>query len=169
MLTALVATLGAAALAANHIAFTALEAWFLTSLALSVTATALAGQSFGAGRPDEAMVAARIIRRWALVWNLVGMLVMVVGARPILSVFSNDPNVIDSGVVVMVVVGLTLPLWGLSLVTTGPCAAAATPGRRCTAARRDLGLGAARLDRRCSSSTPAWAGSGEPTSSPCRP
>jgi Na+-driven multidrug efflux pump len=28
--------------------------------------------------------------------------------------------VIDSGVVVMVVVGLTLPLWGLQLVTTGP-------------------------------------------------
>ncbi|HYI23961.1 MAG TPA: MATE family efflux transporter [Thermomicrobiales bacterium] len=120
VLTALVATLGAAALAANHIAFTALEVWFLTSLALSVTATALSGQSFGAGRPDEAMVAARIIRRWALIWNLVGMLVMVVGARPILSVFSHDADVIDQGVVVMVVVGLTLPLWGLSLVTTGP-------------------------------------------------
>lgn len=120
VLTALVATLGAAALAANHIAFTALEAWFLTSLALSVTATALAGQAFGAGRPDEAMVAARIVRRWTLIWNLIGMLVMVLGARPILEVFSNDADVIDQGVVVMVVVGLTLPLWGLSLVTTGP-------------------------------------------------
>jgi putative MATE family efflux protein len=119
VLTGLVATLGAAALAANHIAFTALEAWFLTSLALSVTATALVGQSVGAGRPADGMVATKIIRRWALIWNLVGLLVMTLGARSILDVFSNDPDVIDGGMVVMVVVGLTLPLWGLSLLTTG--------------------------------------------------
>jgi len=119
VLTALVATLGAAALAANHIAFTALEAWFLTSLALSATATALAGQSVGANRPAEAMVAFRIIRKWTLVWNFIGLLVMVLGARSILSIFSSDPQVIDGGIGVMVVVGLSLPLWGLSLLTTG--------------------------------------------------
>lgn len=119
VLTGLVATLGAAALAANHIAFTALEVWFLTSLALSVTVTALVGQSVGAGRPEDGMIAARIVRRWAVIWNLVGLVILVIGARPILDAFSNDPEVIDGGIIVMVVVGLTLPLWGVSLLTTG--------------------------------------------------
>jgi putative MATE family efflux protein len=119
VLTGPVAALGAAALAANHIAFTALEVWFLTSLALSVTVTALVGQSVGAGRPADGMIAARIVRRWTVIWNLVGLAVLVVGARPILDVFSNDPDVIDGGVVVMVTVGFTLPLWGISLLTTG--------------------------------------------------
>ena len=118
VLTGLVATLGAAALAANHIAFTALEAWFLTSLALSVTATAMVGQSVGANRPGDAMVAFRIIRKWVLVWNAVGLAVMVLGARPILKIFSDDAQVVDGGIGVMVVVGITLPLWGLSLLTT---------------------------------------------------
>jgi putative MATE family efflux protein len=118
VLTGLVATLGAAALAANHIAFTALEAWFLTSLALSVTATAMIGQSVGAKRPAEAMVAFRIIRKWVLIWNVVGLAVMVLGARPLLDVFSNDPQVIEGGIGVMVVVGASLPLWGLALLTT---------------------------------------------------
>jgi putative MATE family efflux protein len=119
VLTILVATLGAAALAANHIAFTALEIWYMPSLALSVTATALAGQSIGARRPGDAMLAATIIRRWTLVWNLLGTAVMVLAARPILDVFSNDPEVIDQGIAVMVVVGATLPFFGLWLLTTG--------------------------------------------------
>lgn len=119
VLTGLVATLGAASLAANHIAFTALEAFFLTSLALSVTGTALSGQSVGANRPSEAMVAAKILRKWAVLWNVVGLAVMVLLARPILDIFSNDPEVINVGIGVMVVVGISLPLWGLSLLTTG--------------------------------------------------
>lgn len=119
VLTMLVATLGAAALAANHIAFTILELWYLPSLALSVTATALAGQSVGARRPGDGLVAALMLRRWTLVWNMLGLLVMTLGARPILEVFSDDPDVIDGGIVVMVVVGLTLPLFGLWLLTTG--------------------------------------------------
>ena len=119
VLTILVATLGATALTANHIAFTALEVWYMPSLALSVTATALAGQSFGARRPGDAMLAAAILRRWMLGWNLLGTAVMVLAARPILKVFSNDPAVIDEGMVVMIVVGATLPFFGMWLLTTG--------------------------------------------------
>jgi len=119
VLTMLVATLGAAALAANHIAFTALEIWYMPSLALSVTATALAGQSMGANRPQDAMTAALMLRRWTLVWNVFGMVVMGIFARPILSIFSHDPEVVDGGIVVMVAVGITLPFFGLWLLSTG--------------------------------------------------
>ncbi len=119
VLTILVATLGAAALAANHIAFTILEMWYMPSLALSVTATALAGQSVGAGRPGEGMTAAVIIRRWTLAWNLLGTAVMVLLARPILNVFSDDASVIEEGIPAMLVVGVTLPFFGMWLLTTG--------------------------------------------------
>lgn len=119
VLTILVATLGAAALAANHIAFTILEMWYMPSLALSVTATALAGQSIGAKRPRDAMAAALIIRRWMLAWNLLGTAVMLLLARPILNVFSDDATVIAEGMTVMIVVGLTLPFFGMWLLTTG--------------------------------------------------
>ena len=119
VLTILVATLGAAALAANHIAFTILEMWYMPSLALSVTATALAGQSVGAGRPQDAMTAALILRRWTLGWNLLGAAVMLGLARPILSIFSDDATVIAEGMTVMIVVGLTLPFFGMWLLTTG--------------------------------------------------
>ena len=118
-LTMLVATLGAAALAANHIAFTALEIWYMPSLALSVTMTALAGQSVGARRPQDAMVAALMLRRWTLAWNFAGMAVMAIFSRPILRMFSDDPAVIHEGMIVMVVVGSTLPFFGLWLLTTG--------------------------------------------------
>jgi putative MATE family efflux protein len=119
VLTILVATLGATALTANHIAFTALEVWYMPSLALSVTATALAGQSIGARRPGDALMAAVILRRWMLAWNLLGTAVMALAAQPILDVFSDDPAVIDEGMVVMIVVGLTLPFFGMWLLTTG--------------------------------------------------
>jgi len=119
VLTILVATLGATALTANHIAFTALEVWYMPSLALSVTATALAGQSIGAKRPGDALMAAVILRRWMLAWNLLGTAVMALAAQPILDVFSDDPAVIDEGMVVMIVVGLTLPFFGMWLLTTG--------------------------------------------------
>lgn len=119
VLTILVATLGAAALAANHIAFTILEMWYMPSLALSVTATALAGQSVGARRPGDAMAAALILRRWTLGWNLLGAAVMVGLARPILNIFSDDATVIAEGMTVMIVVGLTLPFFGMWLLTTG--------------------------------------------------
>jgi Na+-driven multidrug efflux pump len=118
-LTMLVATLGAATLAANHIAFTILEIWYMPSLALSVTATALAGQSVGAKRPAEAMAAARMLLQWSLVWNAFGLAIMVLFPRPILDIFTNDPLVIERGVVAMRVVGATLPFFGAWLLTTG--------------------------------------------------
>jgi Na+-driven multidrug efflux pump len=44
---------------------------------------------------------------------------MVLLARPVLNIFSDDPAVIDEGMVVMIVVGATLPFFGMWLLTTG--------------------------------------------------
>ncbi len=119
VLTMLVAALGASVMAANQIAFTALEIWFLTSLALSITLTALTGQSYGARRPHDALVAARIIRRWTLAWTGFGMVLLAAFPRPVLRLFSNSPDVVDAGVNLMRVIAVLLPCFGMLLLTAG--------------------------------------------------
>lgn len=119
VLTMLVAALGASVMAANQIAFTALEIWFLTSLALSITLTALTGQSYGARRPHDAVIAARIIRRWTLIWTGFGMVVLAAFPRPVLRLFSDGPDVVDAGVDLMRVIAVLLPCYGMLLITTG--------------------------------------------------
>lgn len=119
VLTMLVAALGASVMAANQIAFTALEIWFLTSLALSITLTALTGQSYGARRPHDALVAARIIRRWTLAWTGFGMVVLAAFPRPVLRLFTDSPDVVDAGVNLMRVIAVLIPCFGMLLLTTG--------------------------------------------------
>ena len=119
VLTMLVAALGASVMAANQIAFTALEIWFLTSLALSITLTALTGQSYGARRPHDALIAARVIRRWTLLWTGFGMVLLAAFPRPVLRLFSDGPDVVDAGVNLMRVIALLLPCYGMLLLTTG--------------------------------------------------
>jgi len=119
VLTAFVAGLGAAVMAANQIAFTALEIWFLTSLALSITATALVGQSYGANRPHDALVAVRVIRRWIFAWTGFGMVALALVPGPILRLFSESADVVAAGDNLMRVVGTLLPCYGFLLLTTG--------------------------------------------------
>src|SRR5690606_16263155 len=55
-----VASLGVAAMGGFQISFTALEFWYMPGLALSVTGTALVGQSVGAGRLQDARFVANL-------------------------------------------------------------------------------------------------------------
>lgn len=113
------ASLGVAAMSAHQIGFTALELWYMPALALSVTGTALVGQSMGAGRPEEGLIAARIVHRWVVAWMVFGLIVFVLGMNPILSIFTDDPVVMKEGRSAMLAMGLGLPAWGLWLTTTG--------------------------------------------------
>jgi putative MATE family efflux protein len=119
VISAVTASIGVAALSAHQIGFTALELWYMPALALSVTGTALVGQSVGAGRPTDGFVAARIIHRWVILWMVSGLVVFVVAMNPILRAFSDDPDVLEQGRSVLVAMGIGLPAWGLWLTTTG--------------------------------------------------
>lgn len=119
VISTVTASLGVAALSAHQIGFTAMELWYMPALALSVTGTALVGQSMGAGRPDDGRIAARIVHRWVVIWMLLGLVVFVVAMNPILAIFTGDPSVMAQGRSVMAAIGLGLPAWGLWLTTTG--------------------------------------------------
>lgn len=118
-LVAIAASIGTAALAAQQISFTAMSIAFLPTIAFATTSTAFVGQSVGARRADEAMQAARISRKWALIVTFGGLLFMVVLAQYIVRAFSNDPQVIEIGTVAMRAIGFSLPIWGLWMSSAG--------------------------------------------------
>jgi MATE family multidrug resistance protein len=114
-----VASLGVAAMGGFQISFTALEFWYMPALALSVTGTALVGQSVGARRPQDARYVARLINRWVVAWMLGGLVLFAAANGMILSLFTQDAAVMEAGRVALLASGVSLPVWGLWLTTTG--------------------------------------------------
>lgn len=118
-LVAIAATIGTDALAAQQISFTAMSIAFLPTIAFATTATAFVGQSVGARRMDEGLLAAKISRKWALIVTVSGLIFMVVFAEQIVKAFSSDPKVIEIGAVAMRAIGCSLPIWGLWMSSAG--------------------------------------------------
>jgi len=118
-LTVVAATLGTQALAAQRIAFNAMSVAFLPGIGFSIAAATLVGQSLGARRPEEGAAAARAAAGWAVLWMGLTGLVYFALARPIMTLFANDPAVIELGVQSLRVLAVQQPLWGLLFVGSG--------------------------------------------------
>jgi Na+-driven multidrug efflux pump len=118
-LLAVVALLGTAALAAQHIAFTALSLVFMPGFGFAMAATALIGQCIGARDLAQARAAGRISALWALAWMSVGGVVYFFFAEPAMRFFTDDPAVIDEGVDALRVLAPGLPFWALWTVYGG--------------------------------------------------
>ena len=118
-MTAIVATLGTAALASHRIAFNVLSLSFLPGFGFAIAATALVGQSVGAQDPEEAAEATAIATRWAAVWMAAMGVVSFLLAEPIMRLFSQDAAVIHDGVAAIQVVALAQPFWAILFVQSG--------------------------------------------------
>jgi multidrug resistance protein, MATE family len=119
VLTILVAHLGTEALAAQRIAISALSFSFLPGIGFGLAATALVGQSIGAGRPDSAASVGRIATTWAVIWMSAFGALMLVGAAPIMRLFSADSTVIAIGAAGLQVMALTQPFWAVRMAGSG--------------------------------------------------
>jgi putative MATE family efflux protein len=119
ILVAIVATIGTNALTAQQISFTAMSLGFLPGLGFAITATALVGQSVGARRMEDARKAAAISQRMALLWMGAGTVLFVLAPRPIIDLFTDDPEVIAQGINGLRAIGVSLPLWGVWMVSAG--------------------------------------------------
>ncbi len=118
-LTVIVARLGTLTLAAHRIAFNALSLSFLPGIGFAIAATALVGQSIGAGRTDEAAAVGRIATLWAVGWmGSIGVLIFVL-ATPIMRAFSSEPEVVSIGAAGLRTVALAQPLWAILFVQSG--------------------------------------------------
>lgn len=119
MMTAIVATLGTAALASHRIAFNVLSLSFLPGFGFAIAATALVGQSVGAHEPEEAAEAASIATRWAAIWMAAMGVVSFLLAEPIMRLFSQEDAVVHAGVAAVQVVALAQPFWAVLFVQSG--------------------------------------------------
>ena len=119
MMTAIVATLGTAALASHRIAFNVLSLSFLPGFGFALAATALVGQSVGAHEPEEAAEAASIATRWAAIWMGAMGVVSYFLAEPIMRLFSQEDAVVHAGVAAIQVVALAQPFWAVLFVQSG--------------------------------------------------
>ena len=118
-MVAVVALLGTAPLAAQQIGFTALSIAFMPGFGFALAATALVGQSIGAGRPDQARAAARIAMRWSVGWMAVGGALYFVFARQVMGLFTDDAAVIAAGVDALRALSVGLPFWAVWAVNGG--------------------------------------------------
>ena len=119
VITAVIAGIGTAAVAANHLAVTAEAVSYLPAYGIAAAATTLVGQAVGAGRKDLA-------RRFARLVTWIGVLVMTFGGAllflcsvPLIRIFTSDPEVIQLGSQVLRIVAFAEPLFGASIVASG--------------------------------------------------
>lgn len=119
VLTILVAGLGTDTFAAQRISISALSFSFLPGFGFSMAATALVGQSVGAGRPGRGAGVARVATLWAVIWmSAIGLLILVF-ATPIMRLFTSEPDVVRIGAAGLRVVALTQPFWAVGMVQSG--------------------------------------------------
>lgn len=114
-----VAHIGTDALAAQQIAFTALNIGYMPAFGFGIAVTALVGQSIGANRIDDAGIAARIGNRISLIALIVAAVIFFVLAQPIMRVFTDDPEVLRQGVGALRALSVSLPFWGTWFVYGG--------------------------------------------------
>ncbi|MCO5222414.1 MAG: MATE family efflux transporter [Thermomicrobiales bacterium] len=114
-----VAKIGTDALAAQQIAFTALNIGYMPAFGFGIAVTALVGQSIGANKIGEAGIAAQIGARTSLIALAVAGIVFFVLAGPIMRVFTDEPEVVAQGINGLRALAISLPFWGLWFVFGG--------------------------------------------------
>ncbi|MEZ4506047.1 MAG: MATE family efflux transporter [Thermomicrobiales bacterium] len=114
-----VAKIGTDALAAQQIAFTALNIGYVPAFGFGIAVTALVGQSVGASRIADAGIAAKIAARLSVGVLAVAALIFFLFARPIMQIFTDEPEVIAQGVSGLRALAISLPFWGAWFVYGG--------------------------------------------------
>jgi putative MATE family efflux protein len=92
---------------------------YLTASSLSVAAATMVGQNLGAASPDRARaVAAASVRLAIGVCSFWGF-VFYVFARPLLTIFSSDAQVIGPGITFLRLLAICQPMMGLEIALSG--------------------------------------------------
>ena len=119
VMSIVVAQLGTLGLAAHRVALNAMSVSFLPGFGFAMAATALVGQSIGAGRPEDAKAVVTIATRWAMIWMGTLAVVFLFFAEAIIALFTPDPEVIRMGGAGLRAIALTQPFWAISIVQSG--------------------------------------------------
>ena len=119
LMTAVVASMGAVSVAANYVAVQTEGICYLPAYGISSAATAMVGQSIGAGRKDMAKRFASISIILAVTLVLITSILLFAFAPALVGLLTKEPDVIALGAKVLRIVAFAEPLFALSIVVTG--------------------------------------------------
>ena len=118
-ITRIVAPLGVVAVAANSFAITAESLCYMPAYGIEEAATALVGQSIGAGRGKLALSFGRISVAFGMGIMAFTGLLMFIFAPFMIGILTPDPVVRELGVTILRIEAFAEPLYGASIVVTG--------------------------------------------------
>jgi len=98
-------------IAIRNIVFFILPAW-----GLSNAAATLVGQNLGAKQPDRAEQSVLLTTRYNAIFMAGVMLLFLLAAGPIISIFTSDPKVYDYGVLSLQIIGAGYIFYGIAMV-----------------------------------------------------
>lgn len=113
---AMIAALGATAMAANQALISVESVVFLSGDGFGIAAAAIVSQRLGAKRPDEARAGLSAAIKLTLAALSVAAVVFAIVPRPLLELFSPDPTIVELGVPCMRVAALAAPFMGAGIV-----------------------------------------------------
>ncbi len=119
MLTGIITALGTQIYASHQVAIQILSLSFMPGWGFAVASTTLVGQELGAGRPDRARQSNYESLRLALI-VMCGMgLLLFVFPESLVRIFSDEPEVVSSGVEALRVAAAIQPFLAFSFVFSG--------------------------------------------------
>lgn len=117
---AIVARLGEVPYATHLICMNIIHISFAFADGFGIGATALVGRSLGENRPDLAMIYGKVGQRYSSTIGLVLSILFVVFRKELIMLFSNDPEVIRLGSVIVLFVAIAC-LWQTAQVVLSGC------------------------------------------------
>ena len=98
-------------IAIRNVVFFILPAW-----GLSNAAATLVGQNLGARKPERAEMSVKLTTRYNVIFMSFVMLLFVLLARPIVSIFSHEQAIVDYGAVALRIIGTGYIFYGIGMV-----------------------------------------------------
>lgn len=109
---------GTAASAGYQIAIRNVVFFILPAWGLSNAAATLVGQNLGAKKTDRAEKSVLLTAKYNAIFMSFVMILFIFAAKPIISLFSNDPIVIGFGAQALSIIGSAYIFYGISMVMT---------------------------------------------------
>ena len=115
----MIADLGTIQIAAHSLAITAESISYLPASGLGIAATTLVGQSLGAKKKEDALAYSKIGIISSLVMGALCGILFFFGSNFLLSLFTQDPDIIREGAAVIKIIAIVEPIFSMSYILVG--------------------------------------------------
>jgi len=114
-----VAGLGTLQFATHYIVMQVMSITFSAGDGLSIATSSLVGQSLGAKRPDLAYIHGKVSQRIGMVISFTLAILIILNRSLIMSLFSVDPEIIDLGAQILIILSFIIQFQIAQVITVG--------------------------------------------------